>query len=207
MQINGTAPGILGEEARRCGALLVHYSTDYVFDGAKRRPYVEDDSPRPLNAYGRSKLAGEKAITASGCRHLLLRSSWVYAPRGRNFFLAIAKKAQAGESLRVVADQEGVPTESRFIAETTCSLIKGRAEGVFHLVPAGATSWHGFAAAIAKGLGAPVAVQAISTKEYPTAAQRPAYSVLENSKLRTLLGPLPAWEDLLERCLKAWKQA
>src|SRR5689334_8336875 len=115
MRINGTAPEVLAGEAKRLGAMLVHYSTDYVFDGAN----VEEDAPNPVSAYGRTKLAGESAIQASGCRHLILRTSWVYGPRGKNFFLTIGAKARAGERLRVVADQRGVPTTSSFLAEKT----------------------------------------------------------------------------------------
>jgi dTDP-4-dehydrorhamnose reductase len=205
MAINARGPAVLAEEAKRCRALLIHYSTDYVFDGAKRSPYLESDRPGPLNAYGRSKLAGEQAVAASGCRHLLLRSSWVYGPRGRNFFLTIARKASAGEPLRVIADQQGVPTESRFIAETTRALIERRAEGTIHVVPAGSTSWHGFAAAIVQRLGLSVSVEALSAAQYASATRRPAYSVLSHEKLASLLGAPPGWESLLDRCVKAWK--
>ena len=206
LQVNAAAPGVLAEEARRRRALLVHYSTDYIFDGRKGQPYVEEDAPHPLNAYGKTKLAGEEAIAASACRRLLLRASWVYAPRGRNFFLAIAEKARAGGPLRVVADQHGVPTESRFLAETTVRLIERRVEGTFHVVPAGATTWHGFASAIVAGLELGVPVERIASGEFPSAAQRPAYSVLDNRKLSTCLGtPLPQWQDLLTTCIARWK--
>jgi dTDP-4-dehydrorhamnose reductase len=206
MAINAAAPGVLGEEARRRGALLVHYSTDYVFDGAKGAPYEEGDAPQPLNAYGRTKLAGEQALAASGCRHLLLRSSWVYAPRGKNFFLTIANKARAGAALRVVGDQHGVPTESRFLAQTTVRLIERAAEGTFHVVPGGATTWHGFASAIVAGLALSVPVERIASGEFPSAAQRPAYSVLANRKLAACLGTsAPSWQDLLESCIARWQ--
>ena len=205
MAINGAAPAVLAEEAKRCGALLVHYSTDYIFDGAKRSPYLENDRPGPLNAYGRSKLAGEQAVASSGCRYLLLRSSWVYGPRGKNFFLTIARKASAGEPLRVIADQQGVPTESQFIARTTRALIEHRAEGTIHVVPRGSTSWHGFAAAIVQRLGLSVSVEVISAAQYPSATRRPAYSVLSHEKLASLLGTPPRWESLLDRCVNAWK--
>lgn len=204
MQVNGIAPGILGEEARRLGALLVHYSTDYIFDGEKRSPYVEDDPPNPINVYGRTKLEGEKRITASGCRHLILRTSWVYAPRGKNFFLTIAKKARAGEALRVVGDQHGVPTESKFLSEMTVALLQGGAEGTFHIVPSGATTWHGFAAQIAKRLASKGPLEAIASSAYPTPARRPRYSVLDCAKLSARLGRPPEWQSLLERCIRAW---
>jgi dTDP-4-dehydrorhamnose reductase len=201
LQINAVAPGVLAEEARRLGALLVHYSTDYVFDGQKRAPYLETDPPNPINAYGRSKLEGEQRLKQAGCRYLLLRTSWVYAPRGKNFFLAIAARARAGEPLRVVADQEGVPTESRFLADVTRRLIELDAQGVFNAVPRGTTTWHGFAVEIIKKLGLNAPVQAIGTSGYPTAAPRPGYSVLSNEKLTRALGPAPGWQSLLERCI------
>lgn len=205
-QINAVAPGVIGEEARRCGALVVHYSTDYVFDGRKGEPYVEEDPPSPLNAYGRTKLEGERSLAASGCRRLLLRSSWVYAPRGRNFFLAIAEKARAGGPLRVVDDQHGVPTESRFIAVMTARLLERRAEGAFHVVPAGAATWHDFARAIVAGLGAAVPVEAIPSSAFPSVVQRPARSVLSSGKLARTLGvELPSWQSLLEDCIARWK--
>ena len=198
LRINGTAPGVLAEEAKRRGALLVHYSTDYVFDGTKAGAYVEDDSPNPLSAYGRSKLAGERAILGSGCRHLLLRASWVYGPRGKNFFLTIAAKARAGERLRVVADQRGVPTTSRFLAEKTLALLAKDASGLLHLVPAGETTWYDFAREIVQLTGSRSEVQPIKTGEYPVAARRPANSVLDNRKATAILGaPMPDWRTLL----------
>ncbi len=193
MRVNGIAPGILGEEARRLGALLVHYSTDYVFDGEKATAYVEDDQARPLSAYGASKLEGENRIRAAGCRHLILRTSWVYGPRGRNFYLTM--KAKAGEPLRVVDDQKGVPTSSRFLAEHTVSLINKDIEGLLHLVPSGSTTWYGFARAI---LGEESAIAPIGSSEYLTAARRPANSVLDNRKAQALLGhALPDWRSVL----------
>ena len=198
LRINGTAPGVLAEEAKRLGAMLVHYSTDYVFDGTKAGAYVEDDSPNPLSAYGRSKLAGERAILGSGCRHLLLRASWVYGPRGKNFFLTIAAKARAGERLRVVADQRGVPTTSRFLAEKTLALLAKDASGLLHLVPAGETTWYDFAREIVQLTGSRSEVQPIKTGEYPVAARRPANSVLDNRKATAVLGaPMPDWRTLL----------
>jgi len=190
-RINATAPGILAEEAKRLGALLVHFSTDYVFDGEKKSPYLEDDRPSPLNVYGESKLEGEKRVRASGCRHLILRTSWVYAPRGRNFFLTMKN---AKQPLRVVDDQRGVPTSSRFLAEYTISLLRKNVEGVLHLVPSGETTWYGFARAI---LGESAALTPIRSSEYPTPARRPANSVLDNRKAAALLGALPDWRDVL----------
>jgi dTDP-4-dehydrorhamnose reductase len=207
MQINARAPGVLGEEAKRLGALLVHYSTDYVFDGTKTAPYVEDDAPHPLNVYGRSKLEGELAIAASGARHLILRTSWVYGARGRNFLLAILARARSGEPLRVVADQLGAPTSSAAIAQGTAQLISrvrtlSGAEGLYHFTAQGETSWHGFAQAIVAGAGLSVEVAPIATSEYPTAARRPMNSRLDNGKLERVFGlRLPDWRAQLEAVL------
>ena len=198
MRINASAPGVLAEEAKRLGAMLVHYSTDYVFDGTKRTGYVEDDAPNPLSVYGRSKLAGERAIRDSGCRHLILRTSWVYGPRGKNFFLTIAGKARAGERLRVVADQRGVPTTSAFLAEKTLALLAKDANGLLHLVPAGETTWYDFAREIVQLAASTSEVQPIKTGEFPVAARRPANSVLDNRKAAAILGaPMPDWRTLV----------
>ncbi|HXM81143.1 MAG TPA: dTDP-4-dehydrorhamnose reductase [Burkholderiales bacterium] len=206
-QINGVAPGILAEEAKRLGALMVHFSTDYVFDGTKGAPYVESDAPNPLNVYGKTKLEGERRLAAAGCRHLLLRTSWVYAPRGKNFFVTIAKKALAGEPLRVVSDQHGVPTDARFLAENTIALLQRGEEGTFHVVPYAMTTWHGFASAIVSRLDSRSTVQAIRSDEYPTPARRPRYSVLDHAKLSKSVGTPPPWDSLLDRCVRAWTSA
>ncbi len=203
MRVNGEAPGVLAEEAKRLGALLVHYSTDYVFDGKKTTPYVEEDEPNPINVYGRTKLAGERAIAASGCRHLILRTSWVYAPRGKNFLLTIVRKARAGEALRVVDDQHGVPTTAAFLAQMTRKILARRdAAGLFHLVPGGSTTWCRFARAIVSALGLETNVEAIRTEDYPTVAARPRNSVLVNRKAADefRLETTP-WKPLLERCI------
>ena len=197
MQVNGTAPGAMAEEAKRLGAMLVHYSTDYIFDGSKTQPYQEDDPPGPLNVYGRTKLAGEHAIQASGCRHLILRTSWVYGPRGKNFYLTIAAKAAKGDPLRVVDDQRGVPTTSGFLAEKTLTLIGKDASGAFHLVPGGETTWFAFAREIVRLKKSASDVRPIKSGEFPAAARRPANSVLDNGKARAILGALPDWRELL----------
>jgi len=204
LRVNGEAPGIMAEEAKRLGALLVHYSTDYVFDGEKRSPYLEDDQPKPLGVYGRSKLEGERRVAASGCRALVLRASWVYSPsRGRNFFRTIAAKALAGERLRVVDDQVGVPTPSDFLAALSLNLIRKGATGLYHAVPSGETSWHGFATLIVEKVGAHARVEPIASKEFPTAAVRPRYSVLSNARLAGLLGaPLPDWREVVPPIMK-----
>lgn len=203
LRINGEAPGVLAAEAKRLGALLVHYSTDYVYDGEKAAAYVETDAPNPVSAYGRSKLAGERAIVASGCRHLIFRTCWVYGPRGRNFLLTILKAARERPELRVVDDQFGAPTSSAAIAAATKRAIeRGGAEGVYHMSAAGRTSWHGFAQAIVQGAGLATPVKAIPTKEYPTPARRPRNSLLDNSKLKKDFGiALPDWRDGLREVL------
>jgi dTDP-4-dehydrorhamnose reductase len=215
MKINGIAPGILAEEAKRCGALLVHYSTDYVFDGGKTEPYVEEDPPKPLGAYGRSKLAGDEAVRAAGGAHLIFRLCWVYGARGQNFMLTMMRLARERETLRVVSDQVGCPTWSRMIAETT-ALALGRClaakdfdslSGTYHMAASGVTSWHGFAQSIiglmpAEGKKCRL-VEAIPTSAYPTPTKRPAYSVLSCEKLKRTFGlQLPQWEDSLRQVLE-----
>ena len=203
MAINGLAPGVMAEEARRLGALLVHYSTDYVFDGAKANPYTEDDVPKPLNAYGRSKLAGEQAIQGSGCRHLIFRTSWVYGLHGKNFLRTIARLAQEREELSIVADQIGAPTWSRMIGEATALALRGDpATGLYHMSSAGSTSWHGFARAILDAQGWRGRLIPIPTRDYPLPAQRPLNSTLCNDKLTTDFGlRLPDWRESLVLCL------
>ena len=213
-EVNAVAPALLAQEAARRGALLIHYSTDYVYDGAKAAPYVESDKTNPLGAYGRSKLAGEEGIRASGCDHLIFRTSWVYAARGANFLRTILRLAAEREELRIVMDQIGAPTWARLIAEATALALRqalaerrhGRFEsGLFHLACAGETSWHGFASAIVEGRqGLRVkAVTPITTVDYPTPAQRPANSRLDTGAFRARFGlALPDWRDCLQLCLE-----
>ena len=214
--INGVAPGILAEEAKRANALMVHYSTDYIFDGTKRAPYVEDDAPNPLGAYGRSKLAGDRAIQEVGVPHLIFRLCWVYGARGQNFMLTIMRLAREREKLRVVDDQVGCPTWSRMIAETTALALKqvfNSADrdsliGTYHLAATGQTSWRGFAQAIVDSMPAEgkkcAVVQPITTAEYPLPAKRPAFSVLSCEKLhRSFSLRLPAWNESLKQVLEA----
>jgi dTDP-4-dehydrorhamnose reductase len=216
--VNAAAPGLLAEEAAKRGALLIHYSTDYVFDGAKAAPYVEADPTHPLGAYGRSKLAGELAVQAAGADHLIFRTSWVYAARGANFLRTILRLAAERDELRIVADQVGAPTWARLIAEATAHALKqAMAEregdafdsGIFHLAAAGETSWHGFAGAILAGRsGLRVkAVTPITTAEYPLPAPRPANSRLDTGAFRTRFGlALPDWRDCLSLCLEELPQ-
>jgi dTDP-4-dehydrorhamnose reductase len=203
MQVNGVAPGILAEEAKRRGALLVHYSTDYVFDGAKRSPYVEDDAPNPLGVYGRSKLEGEARIRASGCRHLIVRTAWVYG-RGSNFVRAILRQAEKGVPLRVVNDQLGAPTWAADIASVTAGLLTAQLEGTFHASAAGATSWYEVALEILRLARLAAEVRPVSTAEYAAKAPRPLYSVLDNSKLRAAgIAPIGDWRARLAVHLKS----
>jgi dTDP-4-dehydrorhamnose reductase len=205
--INARAPGILAEEAKRLGAILVHYSTDYVFDGTRDVPYDETCAPNPLNVYGASKLAGEQAVAASGAAALTLRTSWVYGLRGSNFLLTIRRLAAERNVLRIVDDQVGTPNWTRALAEATASIVaQGRAEvaeraGLYHMSAAGQTSWHGFARAIIGDVPRPDVVP-IASADYPTPALRPAYGVLATSRLRESFGiVLPEWRALLHRCL------
>lgn len=211
--INAIAPGILAEAARACGAVLVHYSTDYVFDGSKDGAYREDDAPNPLNVYGATKLAGEEAIRASGVRHLILRTSWVYGRRGGNFLLTMQRLMRERPALKVVDDQIGAPTWSRLIAEATAQILAqclspargaDRPEpwGTYHLTCSGATSWYGFASAIAEFEGCATPIIPIPSADYPTPARRPANSRLDNGKLARVFGlKLPDWRDALKLCL------
>lgn len=218
--INAAAPALLAEDAARRGALLIHFSTDYVFDGAKAAPYDEADRPQPLNAYGRSKFAGEEAVRASGAGHLILRTSWVYSARGSNFLRTILRLAAERDELRVVADQVGAPTWSRFVAEATALALRQAMQerlsgafesGLFHLASAGETSWHGFASAIVERAGRlpgasalrVKAVTPITTAEYPLPAARPANSRLCSDRFRARFGlEMPFWEQCLQLCLE-----
>lgn len=207
---NAQAPAALAAACVVHDALLVHYSTDYVFDGTGDRPLREDDPTAPLGAYGRSKLEGERAIGQAGCHHLILRTAWVYALHGQNFLRTMLRVGAERERLRVVADQLGSPTPAWLIADATAAILRqGLVEsGVRHLVAGGRTSWHGFAEAIfgqahARGLLERVPrVEAIATSEYPTPAPRPAWSVLDSSRLAAEYGlELPDWRQALAETL------
>lgn len=211
-RINAAAPQRLAAACAAQSATLVHYSTDYVFDGSGRRPYREDDPTSPLGVYGGSKLAGEDAIRASGARHLILRTAWVYAMHGQNFLRTMLRVGAEREELRVVADQVGSPTPAWLIADLTSTILHKNIDhsGVLNLVTAGQTSWHGFAEAIfdrafAIGLiGRQPRVLPITTAEYPTPAQRPAYSVLDVSRLQVEYGmEIPGWRQALHDTLAA----
>ncbi|PTB21156.1 dTDP-4-dehydrorhamnose reductase [Trinickia symbiotica] len=214
-RINGEAPGVLAEEAAKIGAALIHYSTDYVFNGDKDGVYLEDDPTDPQNVYGQTKLAGERAIAASGAHHLTFRTSWVYGARGKNFLLTMLRLGAERPELKVVADQIGAPTWSKTIAAMTANVVAqafaandpqwwNQRSGIYQLTAADATSWHGFASAIfecAKFDPAPN-VLPITTSDYPTPARRPANSRMSNEKLARVFGlTAPHWRDALQWCL------
>ena len=211
--INATAPAVLASEARRLGATLIHFSTDYVFDGIATTPYTEQATPRPLSVYGRSKLDGEQAIESSGCAHLIFRTSWVYGERGGNFLLTMQRLARERDELRVVDDQIGVPNWSRDLAAAVARVVAVGAaalvekSGIYHLSAHGPTSWFAFARAIIGDVARPRVVP-ITTAEYPTPARRPAYGVLATAKFETTFGfALGDWRDALQRCLDAQRGA
>jgi len=211
LRINAEAPGILAEEAKKIGASLIHYSTDYVFDGSKQGAWAEDDPVSPLSAYGRSKLTGERAIAATGASHLIFRTSWVYGLHGKNFLLTMLRLAQSRDSLSIVDDQIGAPTWSHTIAEATANIVRhfpqaeqiAELSGIYHLCASGHTSWFGFAQAIFShpAVHQLPALQAITTAQYPTPARRPANSVMNTEKFRQCFSDLPSWQEALQHCL------
>ncbi len=226
-RINHLAPKVLAEEADRAGSLLVHYSTDYVFDGSKSEPWTETDPPAPLNVYGASKLAGERAIASACQRYLILRTSWVYGPRGHNFLQTMLRLGRERSELRVVNDQWGAPTTAAALAEATRAAVDRILEehpdapeswaGIYHATCGGQTSWCGFAQAIFAQAAqreprawprAWPRVQGIATRDYPTPAMRPRNSVLSNEKLARRFGVrLPAWEHGLHVCFQQTGEA
>ena len=208
---NAEAPQRIAEACAAQDALLVHYSTDYVFDGTGTRPYREDDATSPLGVYGESKLAGEDAIRASGVRHMIFRTAWVYASHGKNFMRTMLRLAAERDELRVVADQVGTPTPAALIADVTASLLARpfQRSGVWHLTAAGQTTWHGFAEAIvaaahARGwIARAPRVVPIATSDYPTPAKRPAYSCLDISRIQSDFDTqLPNWHEGLSGVLR-----
>jgi dTDP-4-dehydrorhamnose reductase len=211
-RINAEAPRVLAEETERLGAVLIHYSTDYVFDGSKDGAWLEDDTTAPLSVYGRSKLAGEQAIADVGGAHLILRTSWVYGLTGKNFLLTMLRLADTRDELSIVDDQIGAPTWSATLAEATASIIRDVGEpaqfaslsGIYHLCAGGYTSWFGFAQAI---FAHPSVVNKprlhpVPSAGYPTPAERPKNSMLDTDKFRRTFGNLPAWNDALAACLQ-----
>lgn len=219
MAVNAEAPRVLAEEALHLGALLVHYSTDYVFDGSKPRPWMETDEPNPLNQYGATKLAGERAIQGSGCRHLIFRTSWVYGPHGRNFLFTMLRLARERDRLSIVNDQVGAPTSSIEIAAATKKIVAGVVEeqfgeesdwaGIYHMTCADSTTWFGFAEAIfaraSSLLGGNIPeLVPIASDEYPTPARRPRNSLLSNARLQERFGiQLASWQSALDAVMTA----
>ncbi len=220
--INGVAPGVLAEEAARLRALLIHYSTDYVFDGSKQSPWLESDAPNPINVYGKSKLAGERAVAAAGGRHYIFRTSWVYAPHGSNFVRTIIRLAGERDELRIVDDQVGAPTSAGVIADATARAIAASSDarsgaeaeahpeyGLYHLTCGGETSWFGFAREALAYMAAKVPGKKLArcipipSSQYPTPARRPRNSVLSNGKLEHGFGfQLPEWRAAMEPVLE-----
>jgi dTDP-4-dehydrorhamnose reductase len=221
--VNGTAVGVIAEESRKAGILLVHYSTDYVFDGVKQTPYTEEDAPNPINVYGRSKLAGDTAVRQAGGAYVILRTSWIYARRRHNFLGTILRLASEREELRIVDDQIGAPTWARNIADATVLIVRvvcqeqaqGQfAFGLFNLTASGATSWHGFAKAILEDATRYALLPAqhlpqlkpIPSEEYPTPAARPKNSRLAGDRISKRFGiALPDWKQGLARCIEEMK--
>ena len=213
--INTLAPGVLAEEAKACGAWLVHYSTDYVFDGSGNAPRTELDATGPLSVYGSTKLAGEAVIVASGCKHLIFRTSWVYAARGNNFAKTMLKLAQEREQLKVIDDQIGAPTGADLLADVTALTLRQAQQdehlsGIYHLASAGETSWYGYAkfvTELARDAGVSLKVEpdgilAVPSTDFPTIARRPLNSRLDTSKLRQSFGlHLPHWQVGVRRLL------
>ncbi|HVI53948.1 MAG TPA: dTDP-4-dehydrorhamnose reductase [Luteibacter sp.] len=215
-RINAVLPGLIGSAVANWGGAVIHYSTDYVFDGTAHHPYTEDDATAPLGVYGRSKLAGEQALAATGVDHLVLRTAWVYSLRGRNFLTTMLRLGAERDTLSVVDDQHGTPTSAGFLARATTHIADtwlkerphARRRGVFHLTAAGAATWHGFATAIfdevaASGrLPTKPSVRPIATADYPTPAKRPAWSVLDTTKTLAAFGVVPPdWRSDLRKVL------
>jgi dTDP-4-dehydrorhamnose reductase len=211
-RINAVAPGMLGGLLRKRGVPILHYSTDFVFSGESERPYLEDDLPRPLNVYGETKLGGERSLMASGASAIILRTSWVYGVRGSNFLLTMLRLFAEREELRIVDDQVGAPTWSRMLAQVTAQILHRvlcgdldaeQISGIYHASSSGETSWFNFARTILEISGRRCSILPIPTSEYPTPAQRPAYSVLDNTKLwETFNLALPDWEAALRQCVE-----
>lgn len=215
MAINGIAPGVMAEEAKRLNAAVVHFSTDYVFDGTKKQSYVEEDAPNPVNVYGKTKLAGEQAIQATGVPHLILRTSWVYGARGKNFLLTILRLSRERSELKIVDDQIGAPTWGRMLAEMTSLALAQHnsatslvdVSGLYHVTSGGLTSWFGFAGRIIDNAHhiasrpGPKLIP-IPSRDYPALARRPLNSGLSNKKLRLTFDlSMPSWERSLQMCM------
>ncbi len=208
--INAEAPGVMASACKEIDAVFMHYSTDFVFDGASGVPYTENSPTAPASVYGQSKLAGEEAIAAATERHVILRTAWLFSSVGHNFLKTMLRLAEGGSEIRVVADQVGSPTYAWDLAQVTRAIIEGLAKdkddsfGLYHAVNGGVTSWHGFATKVFDLIGwKEVQVRAISTEEYPTSAPRPRFSALSCERLRQTFDlTLPDWQDAVARCLQ-----
>lgn len=203
--INSYAPSVMAEAARNAGAVLVHISTDYVFGGQKNTPYSEDDFPMPLNAYARTKLAGEQAVMASGCSYVILRTAWLYSCAGRNFFNTVVERTAERPSMQVVVDQVGTPTYAMDLADAILTILErgvtGR-EGVYNYTGEGVCSWYDFAVAIRDGVGHICNIFPCFTDDFPSKAVRPHYSVLDKSKVKEVFGlDIPHWTEALRMCI------
>ncbi len=216
MTVNAIAPGLLAKAARKVGAGLIHYSTDYVFDGYSEIPYKEEDPPNPLNVYGKTKLAGEKSVAEAGIPFLIIRTGWVYSLHGKNFLRTIKKLAEEKDIIQVIDDQIGAPTWARSVALKTHQILKQclnkkwletkdpSLSGIFHLTCQGKTSWHGFARKVLNISNASQNIKLISipTSDYPAPATRPSNSLLNNEKIQKVFGlDMPHWEDALKYCM------
>lgn len=206
MRVNGDGAGNVARAARESGALLVHYSTDYIFNGRKRRPSHESERPDPLNVYGRSKLEGERQILESGCDHLIIRTSWLFAPHGRNFVRTICEAAAANSTLQVVDDQYGRPTYAPDLADITVRLVEGEVQGIVNVANEGVCSRCEFARAIVEMSGIGCRIVPCPTSAQPRPAARPPWSVLDLSRLESLCGPPRYWREALRECTTRMRQ-
>jgi dTDP-4-dehydrorhamnose reductase len=200
-RVNGMAAGFLAERCAASNATLIHYSTDYVFSGQADLPYRTDHPVEPVNAYGRGKADGEARILASGCQHLIARTSWLYAPWGNNFVSTITKLARDRPTLRVVNDQHGRPTSAEHLAQTSLQLLERAAHGIYHITDGGQCSWFEFAVAIAARASPECRVEPCTSAEFKRPARRPEYSVLDLSQTEAVVGPMPPWQDNLAAVL------
>jgi dTDP-4-dehydrorhamnose reductase len=200
-EVNGHAVGRMAERCKAVGAKLLHYSTDYVFDGTATEPYRTDHPRSPVNAYGRSKALGEELLEQSGVEHLLVRGSWLYAPWGQNFVLTMRNLAKSRDTLRVVDDQRGRPTDSRRLAEVSLQLAEGGHQGTFHATDGGECTWYELASLVASIVNPACQVDPCASEEFPRPAPRPAYSVLDISATEQIAGPLVAWQERVRNAL------
>ncbi len=202
LRLNADAVAHLAERCREINATLIHYSTDYVFNGHALSPYATDHPREPVNAYGRTKAEGEKALEASGCKYLLIRTSWLYAPWAHNFVLTMLRMTRERDELRVVDDQRGRPTSAQHLAHTSLSLFEHDRQGAFHVTDGGECTWYEFTREIKRLAGHDCTIHPCGSSEYQRPATRPAYSVLDLSKTEAVLGPMPDWKQNLQETIR-----